>query len=56
MEVPAEADDVDAGWTDLWAFHTAFEIDNPCAADIFVYDGSMELIELDRISREVGPT
>ena len=47
VEVPAEADDVDAGWTALGAFHTVFEIDNPCAVDIFVYDESMEPIELD---------
>lgn len=47
VAVPAEADDVDAGWTALGAFHTVFDIKNPCAFDICVYDESMEQIELD---------
>jgi len=28
-------------------FHTVFDIKNPCAFDICVYDESMEQIELD---------
>ncbi len=47
MAVPAEADDVDASWTALGAFHTVFDIKNPCAFDICVYDESMRPIELD---------
>ncbi len=47
VAVPAEADDVDASWTALGAFHTVFDIKNPCALDICVYDESMEQIELD---------
>ena len=47
VAVPAEADDVDAGWTALGAFHTVFDIKNPCALDICVYDESMKQIELD---------
>lgn len=47
VAVPAEADDVDAGWTALGAFHTVFDIKNPNAFDICVYDESMEQIELD---------
>ncbi len=47
VAVPAEADDVDASWTALGAFHTVFDIKNPCAFDICVYDESMRPIELD---------
>lgn len=36
VAVPAEADDVDAGWTALGAFHTVFDIKNPSAFDICV--------------------
>ena len=47
VAVPAEADDVDASLTALGAFHTVFDIKNPCALDICVYDESMRPIELD---------
>lgn len=47
VAVPAEADDVDASWTALGAFHTVFDIKNPCAFDICFYDESMRPIEMD---------
>ena len=47
VALPSEADDVDAGWTALGAFHTVFDIENPYALDIYVHDESMEPIELD---------
>lgn len=47
VAVPEELDDVYAGWTALGAFHTVFDIKNLSAFDIFVYDESMEPIELD---------
>jgi len=47
VAVPSEAVDVDAGWTALGAFHTVFDIENPCSLAICVYDDSMEPIELD---------
>ena len=47
VAVPSEADDVDAGWTAMGAFHTVFDIENPYALDICVYDASMRPIELD---------
>lgn len=47
VAVPAEADDVDAGLTALGAFQSVFDTVHPCALDIYVYDASMKLIELD---------
>jgi hypothetical protein len=47
VAVPSDAEDVDAGWTALGAFHTVFDTVNPCALDICVYDASMQTIELD---------
>ena len=47
VAVPSEADDVDGGWTALGAFYTVFDIENPYALDIYVYDEWMEPIELD---------